>query len=302
MKFFGKMLVWLSTAALLTLGLLYLLDIPLSVKRQETETETKTAAEQVNNTLTAGVAKDLSSVAVEERLAGQKDTVQKKDLDTVQKSGNQEDEEDEKKLLEETVGDDYFADALFIGDSRTVGIQESGLLPEATYYAKVGIGIGELLEEAIIYENGMMLTIPQALQLHSFGKVYVMIGINDMSKGDVDWFLEKYKEILEVVRETQPEAVIYIQGNIPMAYYKQEADSSEGALTNANLRERNTASRRLADGKLVFYLDTQDIYADSYGNLNTIYTTDGLHVKLSDYDLWMDYLKQHARVWSGKVE
>ena len=73
-------------------------------------------------------------------------------------------------------------------------------------------------------------------------------------------------------------------------------------MTNANLRDRNTASRRLADGKLVFYLDTQDIYADSYGNLNTIYTTDGLHVQLSDYDLWIDYLKQHARVWGEEAD
>ena len=202
------------------------------------------------------------------------------------------------ELRMETVGEDYFADALFIGDSRTVGMEQCGLLPDATYYAKTGIGIGEILETAIIYENGTMLTIPQALQLHDFGKVYIMIGINDMVQGGVDWFLEKYQEILDVVQETQPGAIIYIQGNIPMSYSHQETGTSDGALTNANLRNRNEASRTLADDNTIFYLDIQDIYADSYGNLNTIYTNDGLHVKMEKYDMWVTYLKQHARVWS----
>ena len=39
-----------------------------------------------------------------------------------------------------------------------------------------------------------------------------MIGINDMSMGDTQWFKEKYAEILNTVRRTQPDAIIYIQG------------------------------------------------------------------------------------------
>ena len=100
------------------------------------------------------------------------------------------------------------------------------------------------------------------------------------------------------MKETQPEAIIYIQGNIPMSYSHQESGTSEGALTNANLGNRNAASRTLADDKTIFYLDIQDIYADSYGNLNTVYTNDGLHVKMENYDMWVNYLKQHARVWN----
>ena len=41
-----------------------------------------------------------------------------------------------------TVTEDYFSDALFIGDSRTVGMLQSHLLSNAAYYAKTGIGIG----------------------------------------------------------------------------------------------------------------------------------------------------------------
>ena len=191
----------------------------------------------------------------------------------------------------QTVSQDYFSDAVFIGDSRTVGMQQSGFIPDAVYYAKVGIGIGEILSTRFIWEDGMSLTVPEALSRHSFGKVYIMVGINDMSAGDTDWFVEQYTEILRVVRNTQPNAVIYIQGNIPMSYYKQDMS---GALNNPNLAERNQASSQLADNSNIFYLDIASVYADANGHLLSQYTSDGLHVLKDYYPLWADYLFEHA--------
>ena len=193
----------------------------------------------------------------------------------------------------QTVTEDYFSDALFIGDSRTVGMLQSHLLPQATYYAKTGIGIGDILSKRIVNEGGWMISVKDALNSHSFGKVYIMIGINDIASGDVDWFTEQYKDILHRVRQTQPEAVIYIQGNIPMSYGIQDLS---GALNNKNLSARNEASRALADSDTIFYLDIDKIYADANGNLKSNYTTDGLHVGTSYYPLWVDYLLQHAIV------
>lgn len=202
-------------------------------------------------------------------------------------------ESDQKENFYETVSQEYFSDAVFIGDSRTVGMQQSGLIPNAAYYAKVGIGIGEILSTRFVWEDGMSLTVPEALSRHSFGKVYIMVGINDMSAGDTDWFLEQYTRILQVVQETQPNAVIYIQGNIPMGYGTQDMS---GSLNNLNLAERNQASGQLADDKNIFYLDISSVYADENGHLLSQYTSDGLHVLKKYYPLWADYLFQHAVV------
>lgn len=193
----------------------------------------------------------------------------------------------------QTVTQDYFSDALFIGDSRTVGMQQSQLLPNATYYAKTGIGIGTILSDRIVNDSGTMVSVETALSRHSFGKVYIMIGINDISAGDVDWFREQYAKILEVVHQTQPEALIYIQGNIPMSYHTQDFN---GSLNNQNLMLRNEASRAFADSKYIFYLDVDEIFADGNGNLASIYTSDGLHVSPDHYPLWVDYLLHHAIV------
>ena len=190
-----------------------------------------------------------------------------------------------------TVTEDYFSDALFIGDSRTVGMQQSGLLPNATFYAKTGIGIGELLSQCIVNEGGYLISVENALHRHSFGKVYIMIGINDMSMGDTDWFRQQYEEIIQAVRQTQPDAIIYIQGNIPMSYGIQDFD---GSLNNRNLRLRDEASRELADSETIFYLDVDTLYADKNGHLASMYTADGLHIKRNYYPLWVDYLEHRA--------
>ena len=190
-----------------------------------------------------------------------------------------------------TVTEDYFSDALFIGDSRTVGMQQSGLLPNATFYAKTGIGIGELLSQCIVNEGGYLISVENALHRHSFGKVYIMIGINDMSMGDTDWFRQQYEKIIQAVRQTQPDAIIYIQGNIPMSYGIQDFD---GSLNNRNLRLRDEASRELADSETIFYLDVDTLYANKNGHLASMYTADGLHIKRNYYPLWVDYLEHRA--------
>lgn len=170
-------------------------------------------------------------------------------------------------------------------------MQQSGLIPNAAYYAKVGIGIGEILSTRFIWEDGMSLTVPEALRRHSYSKVYIMIGINDMSAGDTDWFVAQYTEILRTVQDALPNAVIYIQGNIPMSYYKQDLS---GALNNLNLAERNQAASQLADHSNIFYLDIASVYSDDNGHLLSQYTSDGLHVLKDYYPLWADYLSEHA--------
>ncbi len=283
----------------------------------KTDTEktdsTKTDTEKTDNKKTDTEKTDIKNTNIVKTDIGKKDT-EKTDLkkpDTektdIEKTDNKtdikkSDTENKKKDQQspnhsrrtfQTVTEDYFSDALFIGDSRTVGMFQSHLLPQAAYYAKTGIGIGDILTDRIVNEGGVMISVTDALQRHSFGKVYIMIGINDIARGDVEWFTEQYKKILATVRQTQPDAVIYIQGNIPMSYRTQDLD---GALNNQNLSKRDKASQALADSEHIFYLDISSIYADANGHLASAYTRDGLHVCTDDYPLWVDYLLQHAIV------
>ncbi len=249
-------------------------------EQQQSQTAENAAADKAQDTAPSDKVHSSQKEADDKKSGKKKDT----------KNGQAD---DKSRSTFQTVSEEYFSDALFIGDSRTVGMLQSHLLPQASYYAKTGIGIGSILSARIVNEGGWMTSIRDALSRHSYGKVYIMIGINDISNGDVDWFTEQYQDILNTVRQTQPNAVIYIQGNIPMSYGTQDLD---GALNNQNLSQRNEASRALADEETIFYLDIDKIYADENGHLKSTFTSDGLHVKSDYYPLWVDYLLHHAIV------
>lgn len=103
-------------------------------------------------------------------------------------------QEAEEEPLEFThVDKEYFADAVFIGDSRTQGLYEySNLADVATFYSKTSLTVYNLFEKPkdFIREGDEKLTLEQALSRHQFKKVYLMIGINEMGTGTPESFLK----------------------------------------------------------------------------------------------------------------
>lgn len=57
------------------------------------------------------------------------------------------------------VTQDYFDDAVFIGDSRTVGLRDYGGWDNATYYASIGLTVYDMFDTPIVEENGAKITI-----------------------------------------------------------------------------------------------------------------------------------------------
>lgn len=106
----------------------------------------------------------------------------------------EETQEAKEEPLEFThVDKEYFADAVFIGDSRTQGLYEySNLADVATFYSKTSLTVYNLFEKPkdFIREGDEKLTLEQALSRHQFKKVYLMIGINEMGTGTPESFLK----------------------------------------------------------------------------------------------------------------
>lgn len=198
-----------------------------------------------------------------------------------------------------TVEDDYFADAVFIGDSRTVGMYKFGGLQEvSTFYAVEGLTVYQMFEEEIVSvpDRRRKISIEQALQENAFAKIYLMIGINEMGTGTVDTFMEKYGEVVSRLRELQPDAVIYLQGIMKVSAKR----SAEGDyINNEGIEARNEQIALLADNEKVFYLDVNPLICDETGGMIESYTTDGVHLKAKYIDIWKQFLKEHAIEYDG---
>lgn len=193
-----------------------------------------------------------------------------------------------------TVEDDYFADAVFIGDSRTVGMFEYGGLEEiSTFYASSGLTIYKLLDAEIVKVPGQKkkITVEEALQENTFAKVYLMIGINEMGTGTVETFTERYAEVVTCLQELQPDAVIYIQGIMKVS---TERSSKGDYITNEGIEARNAELAKLADNEKIFYLDVNPLLCDETGGMVASYTFDGVHLKAKYIQIWKEFLKTHA--------
>lgn len=239
-----------------------------------------------------GLLGDEEHMGVEQDMSGESDMGVEPDMPGEPDIGVESDVPGEPVYM--TVEDDYFSDALFIGDSRTVGMHEYGGLEEtATFYASTGLTIYKIFDAAIVEVPGQRqkITTEEALQRNSFGKIYLMIGINEMGTGTVETFIQKYAEVVEHLRELQPEAVIYIQGILKVS---SERSNQGDYINNEGIEARNLELEKLADGRNIFYLDVNPMVCDETGGLVDSYTFDGVHLKAKYIQIWKDYLKEHA--------
>lgn len=202
--------------------------------------------------------------------------------------------EEEAPILEFTkVDESYFDDAVFIGDSRTVGLHDYGDLNNATFYATIGMNIYDLWTDEFCEVDGRKVTLEEALKARKFGKIYFQIGINEMGRGTVDGFMEEYQETVEKFRELQPDAVIFVQGIMRVA---AERSNTDPIFNNQGINERNARIAALADNRKIFYIDVNEVVCDENGDLRADLTFDNLHLYGSKYGIWRDFLMEKGIV------
>ncbi len=195
------------------------------------------------------------------------------------------------------VPESYFDDALFIGDSRTVGLDEYGGFQESTtFFAKTSLTIYDLFEEPEKFAqlaDGTKATLEEALTERKFGKIYIMLGINELGRGTTESFFNVYADAVNRIRMLQPDAVIFIQGIMRVG---EEKNNTDAIFNNTNINGRNQAISLMADNRTIFYLEVNDVVCDENGNLISDYTFDQIHLKAKYYQLWKDYLFAHGIV------
>lgn len=189
------------------------------------------------------------------------------------------------------VTDDYFHDAVFIGDSRTAGLQLYSGPPQARYYTANGLKVDTFFTREIVDTgSGRKMTVPEALQQTPFKKVYIMLGINELGWAYSELFIKKYGEIITEIQNIAPGAQIYVQSLLPVS---KKRSLSDAIYNNDNIGKYNVLIQQMAAERKLYYLDVAQCVADPEGNLAGDASTDGIHLQKTYCDLWLDYLKQH---------
>ena len=187
----------------------------------------------------------------------------------------------------------YFNDAAFLGDSRTLGISDYAGLAGADFFCDNGMTIYKLLEDdGVTYQRtGEKVDLKEILQEKHYGKIYIMLGMNELGYGDTPMYLKQYLKVIRQIKEWQAGVIIYVMANL---HVSREKNNMETEFNNININDKNVASARLANGRDVFYLDCNPLFTDEEGYLQAELTFDGVHLYAQHYDKWRDFLFEHG--------
>lgn len=193
----------------------------------------------------------------------------------------------------EEVDMDWFADAVFVGDSRTDGLRLYGGIEGADFICYKGLISREFSTKTCISLGGEKVTPQAALEQKRYGKVYVMLGLNELGFA-VEAFAEDYAALLDALRQAQPEAAIYVQPVVPINTQKAKEKDQPYYVTNEKIAQFNAEIVRLAQEKRMIFVNVAEGLTDGSGELPYDSATDGIHFTRAWYQVWSSYLKTHT--------
>lgn len=196
----------------------------------------------------------------------------------------------------EVVGDDYFADTLFIGDSRMLGLSMTWKNSGATFYSAVGLSINQLNTKKVIKISAdTSYTVMEAIENDGkdYKRVYLMFGLNELGWGYPSVFVRSVKTAIDQIKLLCPNAEFCIMGIMPIAADKSVSIYT-GAVANARIREFNTLLLGLSSDIGGWYLDTYNLLADSEGNLPDGFAGDGIHMYSEQNKKIIEFISSHA--------
>ena len=192
------------------------------------------------------------------------------------------------------VDDSYFADSVFIGNSLEQGFMLYAGLNTADIFATQSINLSNIhFTRVIPDENGNLLTLPEAMKRRQYAKVFVMLGVNELSYATKESFYDEYAALIDEIRETEPGAAIYLQSITPVT--KRQSENSK-VFNNERIRGFNEVIQQLAADKDAHYLYVYDALADETGCLPAGSSDDGIHPYSNYYPKWLTYLRAHTVV------
>lgn len=204
-----------------------------------------------------------------------------------------------------SVSSDYFSDACFIGHSLVMGTKDYSGINNSDYYAINGASTTTILNTtkfplstthtdesgALVKDTG---TLGQALSQKNYGKVYIMLGVNEIGTGSYHQrnFYNNMSTLISLVRKSQPTAKIYLISLTPVS---QKLSESNKSVNRDNIIAFNGVLKQLCKDKQIYYLNAFDLFADGNGFLpDSLSLNDGLHIKAAAYKQLANYLYTHT--------
>lgn len=199
----------------------------------------------------------------------------------------------------------FFDDAVFIGDSVTLGLKNyttnmrnkgKSCLGQAKFlcagslsYTNAQLSLDAKSSVHPKY-NGKKVKIDDGIALMGAKKVFIMLGMNDFAAYSKEYVLNDVRKLIDQIHQKSPKADIYIESVTPII-----KDKEHGKFNNAGVTAFNEELKKVCSEYGITYVDINSVLADENGDLNPAYCGDGngmgIHMAAAGCKAWIDYLE-----------
>lgn len=187
----------------------------------------------------------------------------------------------------------WFDDALFIGDSRTVGLKHVDSLENADFFCRENMTVFTVEAWRCSDTDFRKKKLEEVLKQGEYGKIFINLGLNECGS-DHDKVMTKYQEVLDKIQELEPDAVIILQTIMTVS----KAKASDPKFSLERIGALNDRIMAAADGEKIRYIDVNKWIADEDGYLNKELSYDGTHLYGVGYAEWADWIIEEVG-WLG---
>jgi lysophospholipase L1-like esterase len=202
--------------------------------------------------------------------------------------------------------DRFFDDAVFVGDSVTMGLRNFALyqrgknvaaLGRASFLAEVSYNLRVSSRDEFISSGvnlsyaGEKMPVQDIIRLLGAKKVFIMLGLNDGVANDPSTGVARYGHTLDNVLKMNPGVDIYVELCTPIAKSGETA-----RVNNVNVNAFNEALKALCAERGIEWVDTNSPFKSAGGYMRDDYTSDRyVHFNNSGAAAWIGALNGFAR-------
>ena len=123
------------------------------------------------------------------------------------------------------------------------------------------------------------------------GKIYLMLGVNELGWNGTDMFRTHAGNLLQRLKEDHPDAEIVVQSLLPVS---AEQDAKGSYVNNQRILVYNQIWMELAEENGCDYVNIAEAVTGEDGCLPADMSFDGVHLNRAGCRAWLDYLRTHS--------
>lgn len=188
--------------------------------------------------------------------------------------------------------DSYFDDAVFIGGKALSGLADYGYIKSENMIISDEITLANIstvmLSDGSSEDGG--ITAAETVIEKNPGKLYIMIGINDLNKADSPELFSEIEGFIGNVKESLPNVKIYLMSILPVS-----AEMESRIAANADIDAYNSRLLHFADRIKVYYIDVNTGFKGNDGRLPASFAElNGIKLKKEGYSKLAEYMLTHT--------